>query len=117
MSSKLEVLERRIARIKEKLTSLGDLRPGTLSEQYNVCGTPHCQCKADPPKKHGPYFQLGWSRKRKSTTRFIRKPDVREIKDQLRNYAQMQTLVDQWVEASIEICDIKLQESRQAAKG
>lgn len=117
MSTRAVVLERRIERIKQKLTALGELRPGSLSEQYNVCGTPRCQCKADPPKKHGPYFQLGWGRKGKSTTRFIRKPDVPSIKAQLRNYQQLQTLVDQWVEASIEICDLKLQESRRAAKG
>jgi hypothetical protein len=46
---------RQIENIKRKLVAQGDMRPGTLSTQYNVCGTPGCQCKAEPSKKHGPY--------------------------------------------------------------
>jgi len=45
---------RQIERVKVKLAALGDLRPGSLSTQYNVCGTPGCRCKATPPEKHGP---------------------------------------------------------------
>jgi hypothetical protein len=51
-------LRREIALIKKELASLPDLRPGSLTEQYNVCGNPRCRCKANPPKKHGPYYQL-----------------------------------------------------------
>lgn len=116
MARNVRTLERRIERIKEKLNALGDLRPGHLSEQYNVCGTPRCRCKADPPQKHGPYFQLGWTRKGKSTTRFIRKPDVSTVRQQLRNHQQLLALVDQWSDAAIEICDLKLERSRTASK-
>jgi len=45
--------ERRIDAIKRQIVALGRLRPGTLSQQYNVCGNPTCRCKADPPQKHG----------------------------------------------------------------
>ena len=116
MAANVRTLERRIERIKQKLAALGDLRPGHLSEQYNVCGNPTCRCKADPPQKHGPYSQLGWTRKGKSTTRFIRKPDVSTIRTQLRSHEQLQTLVDQWIDAAIEICDLKLKQSRADSK-
>ncbi len=116
MAASLRKLEQRLQRIKQKLDALGDLRPGHLSQQYNVCGNPTCRCKADPPQKHGPYYQLGWTRKGKSTTRFIRKPDVATVKTQLRNHELLQSLVDQWVETSIEICELKLNQSRSAAK-
>lgn len=116
MAANVRTLERRIERIKQELAALGDLRPGHLSEQYNVCGNPHCRCKADPPQKHGPYSQLGCTRKGRSTTRFIRKPDVSTIRTQLRSHKQLQTLVDQWVDAAIEICDLKLKQSRADSK-
>ena len=116
MAANVRTLERRIERIKQKLNALGDLRPGHLSEQYNVCGNPRCRCKADPPQKHGPYSQLGWTRKGKSTTRFIRKPDVSTIQTQLRNHEQLQSLVDQWIDASIQLCDLKLEQSRNSSK-
>ncbi len=112
MARDVRVLERRIESIKLKLNALGALRPGHLSEQYNVCGNPRCRCKADPPQKHGPYFQLGWTRKGSSTTRFIRKPDVTTIRTQLRNHEQLHSLVDQWIDAAIELCDLELKQSR-----
>jgi hypothetical protein len=112
MSASVRELERRIQRIKQELSALGDLRPGYLSEQYNVCGNPRCRCKADPPQKHGPYLQLGWTRRGKSTTRFIRKPDISAIRQQLENYELLQQLVDQWIETAIEICELKLNQSR-----
>jgi len=116
VTASVRALERRIERIKQKLLALGDLRPGSLSEQYNVCGNPSCRCKADPPQKHGPYYQLGWTRKRRSTTRFIRKPDAATVKNQLRTYAELQSLVDQWIEAAVDICELKLAESRADAR-
>ena len=113
MESTSQALEARIRRIKTKLSGLGELRPGVLSEQYNVCGNPGCRCKANPPVKHGPYYQLSWSRKRKSATRFIRKPELRAVQAQIRNYQRLQELVDEWADASIELCDLKRKQARE----
>jgi len=74
MGAKLEVqIERQIERVKRDMVALGDLRPGSLSTQYNVCGSPGCKCKATPPHKHGPYYQVSFTRKGKSGTKFVRK--------------------------------------------
>ncbi len=108
MTTKIESLQRKIEQIKKRLAALADLRPGALTEQFNVCGNPRCRCKADPPQKHGPYYQLSWTRNRKSTTRFVRKPHVLTVRSQVNNYERLQALVDQWVDASIELCDLRL---------
>lgn len=113
MPTRAQTLEHRIQRAKAQLAELGELRPGVLSEQYNVCGTAGCRCKANPPEKHGPYYQLSWSRKRKSTTRFVRKEELRLVRAQIRNYQRLQELVDEWVEASLGLCEIKRQQARQ----
>ena len=52
---------------------MGDLRPGSLSTQYKVCGSPGCRCKATPPIKHGPYYQVSYTRKGKSSSKFVKK--------------------------------------------
>lgn len=116
MATRVQELRRRIERLQQQLLELGDLRPGSLSEQYNVCGNPRCRCKQDPPKRHGPYYQLSWTRAKKSTTRFIRKPDASTVKEQMNNYDLLRTLVEDWVDASIEICDLKLKASRAASR-
>lgn len=112
MPTKLQELEGRVRRIKAELTRLGELRPGALSEQYNVCGKPGCRCKATPPEKHGPYYQLSWSRNGRSTTRFVRRPELRAVRGQIKAYQRLQDLVNEWVAASLEICEIKRQKAR-----
>ena len=66
-------LAARLPRIPAAPLALGPIHPGSLSTQYNVCGTPGCQGK-DPrhPQKHGPYHQLSYTWRGKSTTRFVR---------------------------------------------
>jgi len=86
-NTKINRLEAAIEKIKSKVAELGDLRPGKLSEQYNVCGTPGCRCKASPPEKHGPYQQLSYTLKKKSTTRFVKKEDIARVRREVKNYA------------------------------
>ena len=55
-------IQRRIEKIKAELEGLGGMHPGSISEQYNVCGTPGCRCKDKKnPQKHGPYYQLSFT--------------------------------------------------------
>ena len=115
MNTRMQLLERQIEKVKRDLMRLDELRMGSLSEQYNVCGTPGCRCKASPPEKHGPYHQLSYTRKGKSTTRFIRKPNLATIKRQLRNYARLRSLVDRWVDLAIELSDLHLHEAKKTA--
>lgn len=105
-------LEARIATIKAALTTLGDLRPGTLSQQYNVCGNPGCRCKASPPQKHGPYYQVSFTAQGKSQTQFVRREDVPVVRRQLRNYQRLRTLVDTWISAGLELSRLRVDEAR-----
>ena len=111
MEKQIRVLERQIKRIKSELEHLGDLRPGSLSEQYNVCGNPNCRCKETPPRKHGPYYQLSFTRKGRSHTKFVKRPHLPEVKKQLKNYARLRSLVDRWIEVSSELCQLRLERS------
>ena len=110
-----QILERRIERIKRELQALGDLRPGSLSEQYNVCGVAGCQCKASPPKKHGPYYQLSFTRKGKSTSHFVRRQEVAVVRRQLKNYAKLRAIVDKWIDASMELSALRVEQQRERA--
>jgi hypothetical protein len=97
-----------IEKIKQDLAAMGDLRPGSLSEQYNVCGNPACRCKADPPQKHGPYYQLSYTRKGKSGTKFIREVDVATVRQEMENYERLKLLVDTWIDLAAELSNRRL---------
>src|ERR1043166_9967302 len=96
MAVPAESLEKRIQMIKRQIAELGDLRPGALSKQYNICGTPNCRCKADPPVKHGPCYQISFTRHGKSSSQFVREEDLIEVQQQLENYRLLRELVDEW---------------------
>jgi len=112
MKKRIRALEGQIEKIKRELVRLGDLRPGSLSQQYNVCGNPNCRCKEDPSKRHGPYHQVSFTRNGRSRTKFVKKPQLSEVKRQLKNYAQLRTLVDRWIELSSELCQLRLEREK-----
>src|SRR5688572_7850041 len=97
MNRRQPALEARIATLKQAIVRLGDLRPGKLSQQYNVCGKADCRCKADPPQKHGPYYQLSFTRSGKSSTQFVREQDLAVVRQQLKNYQWLRELIDRWI--------------------
>ena len=107
-------IQRYIARLQRQLLELGSLHPGSISEQYNVCGTPGCQCK-DPkkPRKHGPYYQLSFTWRGKSSTRFVRPESVAEMRQKVANYKRLRELVNQWVELAVELERAKRAEAKQ----
>jgi hypothetical protein len=98
----LAQIDRRIAEIKRALAQLGPLRPGSISRQYNICGTPGCRCKADPPEKHGPYHQLNFTWRGRSHTEFVREHDLAETTAELDRYQQLRSLNDEWIDLGIE---------------
>jgi hypothetical protein len=104
-------LERTIATLKAQLMTLGDLRPGSLSEQYNVCGTAGCHCKADPPRKHGPYYQVSFTWRGRSRSQFVRREQVATMRQHLRTYQRLRTLVEQWIAAGLELSRLRLAEA------
>lgn len=112
MDRRIRVLQKQVERIKQELVRLGDLRPGSLSEQFNVCGSPGCRCKGSPPQKHGPYYQVSYTRRGRSGTRFVRRHQVATVKQQLRNYARLQQLVDRWIEAATELSELRLEKNK-----
>jgi hypothetical protein len=113
MDTKREAqIERQIEKVKRDLTALGDLRPGSLSTQFNVCGSPGCRCKATPPEKHGPYYQVSFTRKGKSSSKFVRKEDLPAIRKELKNYESMKLLVDTWIELATELSNLRLKRDR-----
>jgi hypothetical protein len=106
-SRRIRVLERQIAQIKRELMELEELRVGSLSRQYNVCSSPGCRCKSSPRRKHGPYYQLSYTRNRKSTTRAVRRQDLAQVRRQLRNYARLRDLVHRWIDLGTELSALK----------
>jgi hypothetical protein len=94
--------QEQIRRIKTKISALGPMLPGSISEQWNVCGTPGCACKdKNRPVKHGPYYQLSFSVQGRSSTMFIKKQELAETRRRVQAYKTFKQLGFQLVQACV----------------
>ena len=114
-TASIQNAEQRIQQIKAELAVLGEMRPGSLSKQYNVCGKPNCRCK-DPqnPQRHGPYYQLSWVHRAKSSTQFIRRPLLPQVRAQLATYNKFRKLTEEWVNLALRLAQAKLVAARRS---
>src|SRR5271169_6171397 len=72
----------------------GRVLSGSLTERTTRCGKANCACHADPPRRHGPYWQ--WTRKvaAKTVCRWItaeQRDDYREWVDNDRRLRELLT--------------------------
>ena len=94
--------ETKVEKLKANLAQLGPMLPGSISEQWNVCGTPGCRCKdPDKPVKHGPYYQLSFTVGGKSSTMFLKKEALPEARRRLKRYRQFKALCSDLVHAQV----------------
>ena len=106
MSEKrLQQIERRIARIKEALSHIGPMRPGSLTRQYK-----------DRKNKTGAYWQISYTRQMKSRTEYVRKEWVPEIRRQVATHKRFKRLIDEWIDLSIERSKLTMQIAEPGAK-
>ncbi len=109
-------IEAQIEKVKASLLKIGEMRPGSLSKQYSACQKPGCKC-VDPvkPQKHGPFYQLSYSHRGKSTTQFVRPQFVPQVRKQLATYKKFKGLTEKWVALALELSKLKMQQARSAA--
>jgi hypothetical protein len=102
-SQATERLENELEAIKQELLEIGPMHPGSISRQYNKCGTSTCSCHhPTKPKKHGPYNKLVYVYRGENVCRFVREDHVDELKDRLANYKAFRRLIDKWIKLSIQ---------------
>ena len=96
--------EDKVQQLKRKLMNLGPVLPGSISEQWNVCGTPGCNCKNQiTPQKHGPYYQLSFSVAGRSSSMFIKKEEISEARRRVRRYQEFKKLMTELTEAYVDL--------------
>ena len=98
MSEKrLRQIERRIERIKETISKIGPMRPGSLTRQYK-----------DPKAKSGSYWQISYTRNMKSRSDYVRSDGVVEVRKEISAYKRFKKLTEEWIDLSIEASKFRL---------
>jgi len=95
----------------ECAAQIGFIRGGSLVSRTTSCGKPGCRCKADPPQRHGPYYQ--WSRAiaGKTISRRLNQAEADLYRDQIANRRHLEQIITQMEEVSAAATEILLRQS------
>lgn len=112
MATRLDRYERRYralaAELAAELTGIGLISPGSVVVRTTSCGKPGCRCQADPPQRHGPYYQ--WSRAVAGKT-VSRRLDARQAelyRGWIANRHRLEQIIDRMEQVSAEAAEIML---------
>jgi hypothetical protein len=105
MQKKLAQIEKKIAGIKKGLMEIGEMRPGSLTYQYQK-----------PKEKKGGFYQISYTYKMKSRTEYVRPEAVEDLRAQVITFKKFKTLVQQWIDLAIEHSRLKTKIAKQEQK-
>ena len=92
----LAQIERRIEKIKSLLSGIGEMRPGSLTQQFK-----------DRESQTGSYYQLSYTLNMKSRTDYVSNDALADVRQQVANYKRFKELCAEWVELAIEHSKLK----------
>ena len=108
MPDSLPDLESRRADLLGSLSSLGDLRPGSIVGAIRRCGKPTCHCAQPNDPGHGPSLRLTHKRKGKTVTEALSTPAaVRKAEREVAEFRKFQEIGHEFVEVNQEICQLR----------
>jgi hypothetical protein len=104
----LPELETRRAELYARLAGLGDLRRGSVSENYRRCGKANCACARPGHPGHGP--RLLWTRTLpggRSVGRQLSAAEVDKVRRELATYRDFAELSEAIVAVNEAICEAR----------
>src|SRR6516164_2114799 len=104
----LPELEAERDRLYAQLSTVGDFRRGSVSENYRKCGKPNCACAAPGHPGHGPRFL--WTRsegRRKRVGRQLAAGEVEKVRREIARHAEFTAAVGQIIEVNEAICEAR----------
>lgn len=113
MASRLERYEAKYRELANELVDIGFISPGSLVSRETSCGKPGCRCLADPPRRHGPYFQWSTAKEGKTVSRRLDENEAALYREWIANRRRLETVVVQMEEVSARAGEILL---RKVAK-
>ncbi len=108
MADDLDQLTRRYRDLAARLAGPGFISPGSLARRYTYCGKPGCRCQADPPRPHGPYYQLTRKIAGKTTTRRLTSDQAARYAEWTANQRELRHLVAEMQAISAQAAELIL---------
>ena len=104
MSTSIQKIEGKIARVRKELSELGPMRPGSVSRQYR-----------DPKEKKRPFHQISYTHRMKSRSEYVRPENLAAVRAETANFRKFKRLVDRWVDLALQLSQLKSKSGAHAA--
>ncbi|SRR2546423_12989947 len=98
--TELARLQRHYRALQDRVRELGFIASGSLVQRYTVCASPGCRCHADPPIRHGPYYQHTRKIAGKTVTRRLTAQQADRYRQQIANRRALDQLISEMEQIS-----------------
>jgi hypothetical protein len=106
--TELAWLQTRYRALADQLREVGFIAAGTVTERFTVCASAGCRCHADPPQRHGPYFQHTRKVAGKTVTARLTAAQAERCREQIANRRRLDELVTAMHEISAQARQLPL---------
>ena len=102
MQKRILQIQRRVEKIKQQLLNIGEMRPGSLTMQYQK-----------PKEKKGGFYQISYTYKMRSKTEYVRPEFVKDLKGQVAQIKKFKKLMQEWIDLAIEHSQLKMKIAKE----
>lgn len=104
--TELEALKQQYQALQDRIREIGFVVPGSVIERHTVCATLSCHCHAEPPVRHGPYFQYSRKLGGKTVTRRLDADQAENYRQWITNRRKLDEILDQMDQISGQAAEI-----------
>jgi hypothetical protein len=108
MEKSIEELEARRESLLKEIAKTGDMRRGSVTEAYRVCGKRNCSCHTTNRQGHGPYYAYTTKVAGKTRTLQLRPgPLLSKVEREVETYRRFRALTEDLLEVNQAICNAR----------
>ena len=108
MPATLAQLEQEKRDLLRAFTTLGDLRPGSITGIVRRCGKPTCHCAQPADPGHGPNLRLTYKVQGKTISEALPTPlAVRKAEQEISEFRRFQQISHAFVQVNDQLCRLR----------
>lgn len=107
---RLAAYQHRYRQLAGQLSDIGLIASGSVVRRYTRCGSETCRCHADPPQRHGPYWQWTAKINGKTVTRRLTEREATLYQEWIANDRQLRRVIDQMRDIAAKAADLTLKQ-------
>lgn len=99
---KLKECQQRHQQLLTRLSSIGFIAQGSITQRYLTCGTKGCACHSDPSQRHGPYLYWTTKVQGKTVSKVLKGETAQLMQQWVNNRIELDSIIEQLREISLE---------------